>query len=122
MSTNNINYLLNHYKSSNGINEKDEELCKLIERDHGMRHYFIFKRICKIAVNSFVVSHAKWFDVEIDTEQNEKLIIDITTNLITQVRGSREVETKHGRGYKLTNRFITIRVFKWGFFWVFLDS
>ena len=44
-----------------------------------MKQYFIFKRICEIAVNSFAVSHAKWFDVEIDAEQNEKLIVDITT-------------------------------------------
>ena len=79
MPTKNVNYLLNDYKSSYGINEKDEELRKLIERDHGMKQYFIFKRICEIAVNSFAVSHAKWFDVEIDTEQNEKLIVDITT-------------------------------------------
>ena len=79
MSTKNVNYLLNDYKSSYGINEKDEELRKLIERDHGMKQYFIFKRICEIAVNSFAVSHAKWFDVEINAEQNEKLIVDITT-------------------------------------------
>ena len=59
-----------------------------------------------------MVSHAKWFDVEIDIEQNEKLIIDITTNLITQVRGSREVQTKRRCGYKLSNRFIAICVFK----------
>ena len=112
MSTKNVNYLLNHYNSSYGIDEEGEELRKLIERDHGMRQYFIFKIICKIAVNSFVVSHTKWFDVEIDAEQNQKLIIDITTNLITQVRASREVETKRQHGYKLSNRFITIRVFK----------
>ena len=112
MSTKNVNYLLNHYKSSYEIKGKDEELRKLIERDHGMRQYFIFKRICKIAVNSFVVLHAKWIDVKIDAEQNEKLIIDITTNLITQIRGSREVETKHGHGYKLSNWFIIIHVFK----------
>ena len=108
----NINYLLIHYKSSYGINTKDEELHKLIERDHGTRQYFIFKRIFKIAVNGFAVSHAKWFDVEIDAEQNEKVIIDITTNLITQVRGSRKVETKHRCGCKLSNWFITICVFK----------
>ena len=59
MSTKNVNYLLNDYKSSYGINEKDEELRKMIERDHGMKQYFIFKRICEIAVNSFAVSHAK---------------------------------------------------------------
>ena len=69
MSTKNVNYLLNHYNSSYGIDEEeDEELHELIKRDHGMRQYFIFKRICKITVNSFVVSHTKWFDVKIDTE------------------------------------------------------
>ena len=77
-----------------------------------MRQYFIFKRVCEIAVNSFVILHAKWFDVEIDAEQNEKLVIDIITNLMTQVRGNREVETKRRRGYKLSNRLITIHVFK----------
>ena len=111
MSTN-VNYLLNHYKSSYGINGKDEKLHKLIQRDHRMRQYFIFKRICKITVNSFVVSHAKCFDIEIDVQQNEKLIIDITTNLITQIRGSSEAETKRGPGHKLSNQFITIHVFK----------
>ena len=62
--------------------EKDEELRKLIERDHGMRLYYIFKRICEIAVNSFVVTYEKWFDVEIDLEQNEQLVKDMTTSLM----------------------------------------
>ena len=62
--------------------EKDEELRKLIERDHGMRLYYIFKRICEIAVNSFVVKYEKWFDVEIDLEQNEQLVKDMTTSLM----------------------------------------
>ena len=73
-----------------------------------MKQYFIFKRICKIAANSFVVSHAKWFDVEIDAEQNGKLIKDITTNLITQSRRSRRVETK----LEHVCIDMTIRVFK----------
>ena len=38
MSTKNVNYLLNHYNSSYGIDEEeDEELHKLIKRDDGMR-------------------------------------------------------------------------------------
>ena len=41
----NVHGLLNHCKLSYGIDEKDEELRKLIERDHGMRQCFIFKRI-----------------------------------------------------------------------------
>ena len=77
-----------------------------------MRQYFIFKRICKIVANGFVVSHAKWFDVEIDAEQNGKLIKDITTNLITQIRRSRRAETKLEHEYKLSKLYKTIRVFK----------
>ena len=89
MSTKKINYLLNHYKSSYGINEKDEELRKLIERDHGIRLYYVFKRICEIEVNSFVVTYEKWFAVEIDLEQNEQLVKDMTTSLMMQKIGTR---------------------------------
>ena len=86
MSTKNINYPLNHYKSTYGINKNGAELRKLVEKDYGMRQYYIFKRSCEIAVNSFVGYHTKWFDGEIDAEQNEQLLKDITTNLIIQVR------------------------------------
>ena len=94
MSTKNINYLLNHSKSSHEINEKDEELCKLIERDHGMRLYYIFKRIGEIAINSFAVTYERWLGVEIDLEQNEQLVKGMTTNLMTQKIRTRRVETK----------------------------
>ena len=92
MSTKSINYLLNHYKSSYGINEKDEELRKLIETYHGMRLYHIFKRICEIA-NSF--TYEKRLDLEIDLEQNEQLVKDMATNLMTQKIGTRWIETIH---------------------------
>ena len=81
--------------------EKDEELRKLIERDHGMRLYYIFKRICEIAVNSFVVTYEKWFDVEIDLEQNQQLVKDMTTSLMMQKIGTRRVETKKDMGIRL---------------------
>ena len=86
MLTKNINCLINHYKSTDGINKNDAELRKLVEKDYVMRQYYIFKRICEIAVNSFVAYHTKWFDIEIDAEENEQLLKDITTNLIMQVR------------------------------------
>ena len=92
--------------------EKDEELRKLIERDHGMRLYYIFKRICEIAVNSFVVTYEKWFDVEIDLEQNEQLVKDMTTSLMMQKIGTRRMETKKSHGYTFSNLYMTIRVFK----------
>ena len=69
-----------------GINEKDEELRKLIETYHGMRLYHIFKRIYEIA-NSF--TYEKRLDLEIDLEQNEQLVKDMATNLMTQKIGTR---------------------------------
>ena len=54
------------------IYEKNDEKIKLlIERNHRKRNYFICKRICELATNSFVVSYENWFDVEIDAEQNQ---------------------------------------------------
>ena len=51
--------------------KNDEKIKSLIERNHGKRNYYICKRICELATNSFVVSYENWFDVEIDAEQNQ---------------------------------------------------
>ena len=51
-----------------------------------MRLYHIFKRICEIA-NSF--TYEKRLDLEIDLEQNEQLVKDMATNLMTQKIGTR---------------------------------
>ena len=52
-----------------------------------MRLYHIFKRICEIAINSF--TYEKRLDLEIDLEQNEQLVKDMATNLMTQKIGTR---------------------------------
>ena len=51
--------------------KNDEKLKSPLERNHGKRNYYICKRICELATNSFVVSYENWFDVEIDAEQNQ---------------------------------------------------
>ena len=84
----------NYYRTIYGINEKDENLNLLIERDHGKKEYCIYKRICELAVKSFVVTSKKWFDKEIDAEQNERLLKDITTKFLTKSLKSRQVEEK----------------------------
>ena len=38
-----------------------------------------------MAVNSFVVTSKKWFDMKIDAEQSEKLLKDITTKFLTKL-------------------------------------
>ena len=66
-----IEYITN-YKVMYDIKEKDETLCKLVEERE--TDYYIFKKICELAKNSFVVTYQKWFDVEIDI--NVKKTID----------------------------------------------
>ena len=90
----------NYYRTIYGIDEKDENLNLLIERDHGKKEYCIYKRICELAVNSFVVRSKKRFDVKIEAEQNERLLKDITTKLLTKSLKSRRVEKKLIMGLK----------------------
>ena len=90
----------NYYRTIYGIDEKDENLNLLIERDHGKKEYCIYKRICELAVNSFVVRSKKRFDVEIEAEQNERLLKDITTKLLTKSLKSRRVEKELVMGLK----------------------
>ena len=46
----------------------------IIERDYKKQNYHIYKKICELATNSFVITSENWFDVETDAEQNEKLL------------------------------------------------
>ena len=48
MSTENINYLLNHYKSSYGIKKNDQKLHKLIVKDHERKHILYLKGFAKL--------------------------------------------------------------------------
>ena len=81
--------LLTNYKIKYGIDENDEILKSLDQRD-----YYTYKRICGLAINSFVVSCQKWFDVEIDAKQNEQLLKHITTKFYTNSLSSRREEKK----------------------------
>ena len=81
--------LLTDYKTKYQIDENDEILKLLDQHD-----YYTYKRICGLAINSFVVSCQKWFDIEIDAKQNEQLLKDITTKFYTNSLSSRRVEKK----------------------------
>ena len=62
--------------------------------------------------SSFVVCHDKYFLVEINVEQNHKLVNDLFNFLLKKI-GSRIVEEKVGKhGYKLRNVFVTFEVYK----------
>ena len=62
-----------------------------------------------MASNSFVITAEKFFGVETDTEQNEKLLKDLTNMFLIKNICSRRVNT--GRCAK-SNLYRTIKVFK----------
>ena len=66
-----VEYVTN-YEVMYDINEKDEKLCKLVEERE--TDYYIFKRSCELANNSFVVTYERWCDVEIDINVKKQSI------------------------------------------------
>ena len=65
----------NNYVSTYGINTNDlDGLINIIQRSYDKQNYYIYKKICELANNSFVITAEKCFDVETDAEQNEKLL------------------------------------------------
>ena len=65
----------NNYVSTYGINTNDlDGLINIIQRSYDKQNYYIYKKICELANNSFVITAEKCFVVETDAEQNEKLL------------------------------------------------
>ena len=63
--------------------------------------------------SSFVVSHDKYFVVEINVEENHKLLNNLCQKLFTKMIRSGRVEEKVGKhGYKFGNLFVTFQVYK----------
>ena len=77
MDKNRVKIIANNYVSTYGINTNDlDGLIIIIQRDYTKQNYYIHKKICELAINSFVITAEKFFDVETDAEQNDKLLKD----------------------------------------------
>ena len=63
-----VEYITN-YEVMYDSNEKDEKIYKLVEERE--TDYYIFKRICELAKNSYVTNE-RWFDVKIDINVKKK--------------------------------------------------
>ena len=68
--------------------------------------------VTDVAANINVITSEKWFDVEIDSEQNENLLKALTTNFITRNFETQRIAIKEGHGYKLSNLYKKLEVFK----------
>ena len=70
--------------------------------------YKIFKRICELATETLVVLDERSFRIEINPEEHEPLLRDITKNFITRFLKCKEV--KKGGPEFLCELYITLRV------------
>ena len=64
MDKNTAKIIANNYVSSYGINTNDlDGLINIIQRDFNKQNYYIYKKICELAKNSFVITAEIFFDV-----------------------------------------------------------
>ena len=112
MSKQNIDILLENYGAMYRIDAEDKTLRYVVERYHGQTQYFVFRRICELAINSMIITGEKWFHVESDSEQNENSLKALTVNFITKNFGSKRIAIKKGHGYKLSNLYKKLRVIR----------
>ena len=110
MDRNTAKIKVHNYVSVYGIRTRDlDGLINIIERDYKKQNYYIYKKICELATNDFVITSKKCFDVETDVEQNEKLWKDLTNTFFMKNICSTRVDT--GR-CTTPNLYRTIRAFK----------
>ena len=109
MDKNAAKIIANSYVSTYRINANDMDgSINIIRRDYNKQNYYIYKKICELANISFVITAEKFFDVETDAEQTEKLLKDLTNMFLIKNIRSRRVNT--GR-CTTSNLYRTIRVF-----------
>ena len=88
------------------IDQTDTKVKEIIESSTST--YQFYKRICDL-VEGFVASSENYFVAEIDEEANFHLIKDMTNKLMATIIKRRK---KERHGYKLSNLFVTIKVYK----------
>ena len=93
------------------INENDEKLWELVQKNE--TDYLIYKRICELVPNSFVFASQDWFDIEIDADENGKLMEYLNKKVLTKFLSSRQDRIMSG---ELGNLYLTLRVFQVNFF------
>ena len=75
-------------------------------------NYYLYRHVCQLIDSCNVERHPNYFIVEIDIEQNQKLVNNLCTKLWVQKLGSQRIKRKKGHGYKIRNLFYKFKVFK----------
>ena len=99
-------YGIEYYKSN------IEEIEKEIEK----KDYYVYLKICNLINSTRIIEVTnKWFIVEFDLEENDKLAKDLNNLIFIKWIGQRRVQKnpkKIGHGYVTGNLFVTYEIMK----------
>ena len=105
MNKNVIHNTAYNYLSGYHINmEHLEEMEKLVAESSKTKFY-LYKRLCELASNSWVAEEKYSFVVEIDAEENRNLVDDIQRNFLIRVIKRTRPDKKKGRPQKWRTYF-----------------
>ena len=92
--------------------EDTEENVNILKRVIQIKEYLIYQEIFKqIKTCRIIESKSNSITIEIDAENNKKLLDDINKKYFIKNFGRRKVEKKIGHGYVLGNLFITLTIY-----------
>ena len=74
--------------------------------------FYLYKRLCELASNSRVTEEKCSFLVEINAEENRKLVEDIEKNFLMKAVKRTRTKNKKGCYTEVGNLFLKIKVFK----------
>ena len=89
----------------------EEEIEKLVMECSNTKFY-LYKRLCELAPNSRVTNEKCAFIVEIDAEENRKLVDNMQRISIIKVLKTTTADKKRERHREVGNLFLKIKVVK----------
>ena len=99
------NYLSGYHISTEHLEEVEKLVVESI-------CFYLYKRLCELAPNSRVTNEKCAFIVEIDAQENRKLVDDMQRIFIIKVLKRTTADKKRGRHTEVGNLFLKIKIFK----------
>ena len=93
--------------------EYNESNIEEIEKEIEKKDYYVYLKICDLIDSARIIEVTnKWYIVEVDLEENEKLAKDLNNLIFIKQIGQRRVQRKIGHGYVTGNLSVTYKIMK----------
>ena len=102
------NYLSGYHISIEHLQEMEKSVV-----ESSKTKFYLYKRLCDVALNSQVAEEKCSFFVEIYAKENRNLVDDIQRNFLRRLIKRTGPDKKKGHHTEVGNLFLKIKVFKW---------